>query len=87
MINRIQSLRKEQNLDYVARIRLTLTADDDLLSAARTHAQTICSETLATDLSLSAPPESDAHTSEGSIAVFTYTLGLTIDPNAGDGAS
>ncbi len=87
LINRIQSLRKEQNLDYVARIRLTLTADDDLLSAARTHAQTICSETLATDLSLSAPPESDAHTSEGSIAEFTYTLGLTIDPNAGDGAS
>jgi len=87
LINRIQTLRKEQDLDYVARIRLTLQGDDELIKAAQTHSETIGRETLATELKLNVAPEPGAQISEGSIAEFTYTLGLTVDPNPGAGAN
>ena len=48
--SRIQGLRKEQNLDYTARIRVQLAGDADLMHAARDFADAIAKETLATSI-------------------------------------
>jgi len=79
LINRIQTLRKDQNLDYVARIRLTLQGDAPLLAAATLHTETISNETLAVALQLGADPATGAHMGQGTIGDFSYTIGMTVN--------
>ena len=53
LINRIQNLRKAQDLDVADRIALSLSADPELLAAIETHRDTIAAETLAEQLEAS----------------------------------
>lgn len=53
LVRLIQTTRKDADLDISDRIHLELEVEDDLLEAAKDHAEFIKSETLATSLSLS----------------------------------
>ncbi|HHN73813.1 MAG TPA: isoleucine--tRNA ligase, partial [Acidobacteria bacterium] len=57
VINRIQSLRKELDLDYADRIVISLEGDTEVLAAAEAHRDLITGETLADALLLAPPPE------------------------------
>ncbi|MCB9730526.1 MAG: isoleucine--tRNA ligase [Deltaproteobacteria bacterium] len=50
--SRIQALRKENDLEYTARIAVHLDGGERLLSAARAHAEAIARETLCSDLTI-----------------------------------
>ena len=52
VIRQIQQARKDAGLDVSDRISLTLAADEVVLEAIRAHETLVCSETLATELSL-----------------------------------
>ena len=51
IVSRIQSARKEADLDYADRIRVRYTAEGDLVTAIETHRDAIAAETLAVELS------------------------------------
>ena len=55
IVNRVQRLRKEAGYEVHTRIALAIDGDDPLLDAARTHADYIAGETLATDLAIGEP--------------------------------
>lgn len=55
VINRIQRARKNMDLAYEARIRVTYEADGALAEAIATHRENIAGETLALELTASAP--------------------------------
>lgn len=55
--SRIQALRKDLNLEYTARIRLTLELSNELSSAVQAHEAWIREETLAVALSLGSHDE------------------------------
>ena len=48
--SRLQSVRKEENLEFTARVRVHLAGDDALEAAASAHRATIAGEVLATEL-------------------------------------
>lgn len=50
VVNRIQTARKEEDLDYADRIRVRYAADDELAEAMETHRDRIAGETLAVEL-------------------------------------
>ena len=50
VLNRIQTLRKELNLDYQARIRLAVSGDAALVGACRSRAEALAKETLANEV-------------------------------------
>jgi isoleucyl-tRNA synthetase len=50
VIHRLQSARKEADLDYADRIRVRYRADPELETAIDTHRRWIAGETLATEL-------------------------------------
>jgi isoleucyl-tRNA synthetase len=50
VLNRVQTFRKELDLEYTGRIRLTLDGADRLLSAVRPRADALGRETLAVDV-------------------------------------
>ncbi|MGM0575785.1 MAG: isoleucine--tRNA ligase [Myxococcota bacterium] len=52
VISRVQSLRKEADLEYTDRIRVHLEGGRAILDAVRAHADTVKGETLATELVL-----------------------------------
>jgi len=85
VLNRVQALRKELDLDYTARIRLTLAGSEALLGAVRPRAETLGRETLAVQVDLDAPPAAGAHVRELEIDDEPLTLGLTLaTPDPGD---
>ena len=52
LVNRIQTLRKESELDVTDRIRLQLAGSPAVLAAAEAHREYICRETLAVSLDM-----------------------------------
>ncbi|MDX1675370.1 MAG: DUF5915 domain-containing protein, partial [Longimicrobiales bacterium] len=60
LVNRIQRLRRDGGLEVSDRIRLWVTGDDDVLSAAGRHADYITGETLAVELTREPAPEDEA---------------------------
>ena len=56
VLNRVQALRKELDLEYTGRIRLTLDGSPQLLAAVRPRLETLCRETLALEARLGEPP-------------------------------
>jgi len=76
VLNRVQNLRKELDLEYSGRIRLTLDGADRLLDAVRPRAGDLGRETLAVDVRVGAPPEDGAHVSEATIEGELLRLGL-----------
>lgn len=75
LINRIQGLRKEIDLDYADRIRVSVQADEAILAALEPHGELIEGETLADALS-AGPPSRGATIKETVIEGFEVVLGL-----------
>jgi isoleucyl-tRNA synthetase len=79
ILNRVQTFRKELDLEYTARIRLTLTGGEPLLAAVRERIDALASEVLATDVALAAEPTGGAEVREVAIEGETLTIGLTVE--------
>ena len=78
VLNRVQTFRKELDLDFSARIRLTLAGAARILDAVRPRAEVLARETLAVDVALDASPISGAHVRDVAIDGDPLTLGLTL---------
>jgi isoleucyl-tRNA synthetase len=76
VLNRVQGFRKELDLEYAGRIRLTLDGADRLLAAVRPRADALGRETLAVDVQVGAPPAAGAHVHEATIEGESLRLGL-----------
>ena len=76
VLNRVQTFRKELDLEYTGRIRLTLDGADRLLSAVRPRAEALGRETLAVEIQIGAPPPAGAHVHEATIEGEPLRLGL-----------
>ncbi|MEP0842936.1 MAG: isoleucine--tRNA ligase [Phycisphaerae bacterium] len=81
-IHLVQSARKEERLDYQARIRLRVSADGPVAEALAAHRAYISSETLAGDLILDSAPSVAGHNGE----IDGHPVSFTIEV-AGDGAA
>jgi isoleucyl-tRNA synthetase len=78
VLNRVQTFRKELDLEYSGRIRLTLAGADTLLDSVRPRVEELSRETLAVDVSLGASPASGAHVREVQIDGEPLVLGLLL---------
>ena len=76
IVSRVQKLRKDQNLEYTARIEVTLRGDPVIEAAARTHAEAIAGEVLATSLDVGAAPLDGAIVSETKIDKKPMVIGV-----------
>jgi isoleucyl-tRNA synthetase len=72
----VQGFRKELDLDYTDRIRLSLDGASRLLDAVRPRLDQLARETLAVEVSLGSPPAANARASEASIEGEPLVLGL-----------
>jgi isoleucyl-tRNA synthetase len=77
VLNRVQALRKELDLEYTGRIRLSLAGAPALLDAVRPRLDAFSRETLAVEVALGAPPKAGAQVREVAIDGQPLTLGLT----------
>ncbi|HEX5066881.1 MAG TPA: class I tRNA ligase family protein, partial [Myxococcota bacterium] len=78
VLNRVQTLRKELDLEYTGRIRLTLRGAPALLDAVRPRAAELARETLADDVALDAAPAPGAHVREVAIDGEPLVIGLAL---------
>jgi isoleucyl-tRNA synthetase len=78
VLNRVQTFRKELDLEFSARIRLTLAGADRILDAVRPRAEALARETLAIEVALDASPVSGAHVRDVAIDGDSLTVGLTL---------
>jgi isoleucyl-tRNA synthetase len=78
VLNRVQSLRKELDLEYTGRIQLSLAGDARVLGAVRPRLGELARETLAVDVQLEQEPASGAHAREVDIDGALVRLGLTL---------
>jgi isoleucyl-tRNA synthetase len=78
VLNRIQTFRKELDLEYTGRIRLTLAAAPALLDAVRPRIDELSREALAVEVTLDAPPDHSDHRREVSIDGESLTIGLSL---------
>ncbi len=77
VLNRVQSLRKELDLEYTGRIRLTLRGASALVDAVRPRADELARETLALQIGLDETPEPGAEVREVRIDGESLEIGLT----------
>jgi len=77
VLNRVQTFRKELDLEYAGRIQLTLDGAPALLDVVRPRVDVLARETLAGEIALDAGPAEGAHVREVSIDGESLTLGLT----------
>ena len=77
VLNRVQTFRKELDLEYTGRIRLCLDGSPRLLAAVRPRAGELGRETLAVEVRLGAAPAAGAHVREVRIDGEPLTLGLS----------
>jgi isoleucyl-tRNA synthetase len=78
VLNRVQTLRKELDLEYTGRIQLTLNGAPELLAAVRPRIAELEQEALATRVALGAPPAAGAHLRETAIDGHPLTIGLQL---------
>jgi isoleucyl-tRNA synthetase len=76
VLSRVQTLRKELDLEYTGRIRLTLDGSERLLAAVRPRVDELCRETLALEARLGAAPGRGAEARELEIDGERLVLGL-----------
>jgi isoleucyl-tRNA synthetase len=77
VLNRVQTFRKELDLEYAGRVHLTITGAPVLLDAVRPRVEKLARETLAGEVSLDVGPAEGAHVREVSIDGEPLILGLT----------
>jgi len=78
VVNRVQGFRKELDLEYTGRIRLTLAGAGPLLRAVEPRLDALARETLADEVRLGAEPVAGARVTEAVIDGERLTLGLTL---------
>ncbi len=78
VLNRVQTLRKELDLEYTGRILLTLAGAPELLAAVRPRVADLEREALAVRVVLEAAPAAEAHVREATIDGFPLTIGLRL---------
>jgi len=76
VLNRVQSLRKELDLEYTGRIRLSLAGDARVLSAVRPRLDTLARETLADEVALGVEPAPEVTMREAEIDGALLRIGL-----------
>ena len=79
VLNRVQTLRKELDLEYTGRISLTLDGAPELLAAVRPRVAELEREALAVRIALAAAPAAGAHVREATIDGFPLTIGLRLE--------
>jgi isoleucyl-tRNA synthetase len=77
VLNRVQGFRKELDLEYTGRIRLSLDGSSRLIDAVRPRVAELESETLAVEVGLGVPPEEGAHVLESTVDGEALVLGLS----------
>jgi isoleucyl-tRNA synthetase len=78
VLNRVQGFRKELDLEYTGRIRLSLAGAPRLLAAVRSRLDQLGRETLAVEIAVDEPPAPGAHVREAHVDGEALTLGLTL---------
>jgi isoleucyl-tRNA synthetase len=78
VLNRVQTFRKELDLEYTARIRLTLTGGAKLIGAVRPRVEALGREALAVEVQLEVSPEAGAHVRDVSIDGEDFRIGLLV---------
>ncbi len=78
VLNRVQTFRKELDLEYTGRIRLTLAGSAKLIDAVRPYTEELGHETLAVEVALDTPAREGAHVSQVTIEGEALVLGLTL---------
>jgi isoleucyl-tRNA synthetase len=78
VLNRVQTFRKELDLEYTARIRLTLAGGPELIGALRAHSEALGREALALEVALDASPEAGAHVRDVTIEGEELKIGLSL---------
>jgi isoleucyl-tRNA synthetase len=78
VLNRVQSFRKELDLEYTGRIRLTIAGAEHLIDAVRSHVEVLGRETLAVDVALGVEPPEGANLRQVTIEGEHLILGLTL---------
>ncbi len=76
VLSRIQGWRKDQNLDYVARIKVGLEGDPELIAACTHHAPFLAAESLAVEVALGRAVEGETRETE----IDGLPLRLTLAP-------
>ena len=56
VLSRIQAWRKDESLDYTARIHVVISGDENLLMACRTYSDMLANDSLAASLTMGEPP-------------------------------
>ncbi|MFQ5418054.1 MAG: DUF5915 domain-containing protein, partial [Myxococcota bacterium] len=80
VLNRVQTFRKELDLEYTDRIRLSLAGGAKLIGAVRPRIGALAREALAVDVELGADPAPDARVREVSIEGEALRIGLGVVP-------
>ena len=78
VLNRVQTLRKELDLEYTGRIELTLAGAPELLAAVQPRVADLEREALATRVALGVPPVTGAHLRDATIDGLVLTIGLSL---------
>jgi isoleucyl-tRNA synthetase len=78
VLNRVQTFRKELDLEYTGRIRLFLAGDADLLAAVRRRASELGRETLAVEVNVGREAPQGASATE--VAIDGRALRLALVP-------
>jgi isoleucyl-tRNA synthetase len=78
VLNRVQTFRKELDLEFTARIRLTLAGDPKLVGAVRPRVEVLGREALAVEVALDADPVRGDHIRDFSIDGGDLRIGLEV---------
>ena len=81
VLNRVQGFRKQLDLEYTGRIRLTLQGEERLLAAVRPRVDELARETLAVEVGLGEAPREGAQVSETRVEGEVLKLGLSMAPD------
>jgi isoleucyl-tRNA synthetase len=74
IVHRLQTARKDADLDYADRIRVRYRADQELQDVVERHTDWICSETLATELLKAG--EADSDLADAPIEDLSFSLSI-----------
>jgi isoleucyl-tRNA synthetase len=85
VLNRVQTFRKELDLEYTARIRLTLAGGPNLIGAVRPRVEVLGREALAVAVDLESGPAAGAHVRDVSIDGEDLRIGLGVVGGQGPG--
>jgi isoleucyl-tRNA synthetase len=78
VLNRVQAFRKELDLEYTGRIRLSVAGHPELLAAVRPRVEALGRETLAVEVTVGEAPPPGARVSEAEVDGRELRLGVVL---------